>query len=115
MLVILFGATGGVGSMLLPHLAARPGLTLVTCGRKPASSSLRHYEWSFGSKPPVDRIVGEHPTGAVVVVYSPISWPADDRSVDTNLAALESVVGGLPAQARLVSISSLVVTTRATT
>jgi hypothetical protein len=115
MLVVLFGATGGVGSMLLRHLAGRPDLEIVTCGRTRPDGALNHYEWSFGSPPPLDRILGEHSAPAVAVVYAPIAWPTDEQSVELNLAALASVAAALPARALLISISSLVVTTGAST
>lgn len=115
MLVILCGATGGVGSIIMRHLAARPGLTLVSCGRTRPQAGVPHYEWSFGSPPPMARILRDHPADRVALVYAPIAWPADARSVDVNVAAFASMAAALPPQALLVSISSLVVTTRAAT
>jgi hypothetical protein len=115
MLVILFGATGGVGSMLIRGLASHPGLTLVSCGRRRPEAPVKHYEWSFGSRPPIERILREHGADPVTVVYAPIAWPSDQDAVDANLAALAVVAAAVPAEGLFISISSLVVNTRAST
>lgn len=111
-LVIVFGANGGVASMIMPYLVDRQDLKVVTCGRKPWASTIPHYPWSFGQEPPISRIIDEHPSSnAVTVLYSAISWPRSEEDIKINTTALASVSAALPSGARLVSLSSFVVNT----
>src|SRR5262245_19125686 len=112
-LVVVFGATGSVGSMLMPYLSREPDMTLTTCGRKPWSAQVMHYPWSFGARPPLEAIVAAHPgASGLIVIYSAISWPRDAQDIEANLGAFCSVVASLPAEGRLIEISSYVARTR---
>ncbi len=111
-MVIVFGANGGVASMIIPYLAERQDLKVVTCGRKPWASTIPHYPWSFGQEPPILRINDEHPSSnAVTVLYSAISWSLSEEGIKINTTALASVFAALPCGAHLVSLSSFVVNT----
>ena len=115
-LVIVFGANGGVGSMLMPCLVGHQDLKVVTCGRKQWASDAPHYDWSFGEEPPISRIIEDHADSeAVIALYSAIVWPQCAEDVEKNISAFTSVASALPEGASLISLSSLVVETQSAT
>jgi hypothetical protein len=115
-IVIIFGATGNIGGMLLSHFANLPNKYLIiTCGRRQIKG-YKNYYWDMSSESPIPRISNDFPTiKSKLIIYAAIFWPKKKSDVDLNLNSLNLICQSLNDKIKFIYISSMVVRTDSAT